>query len=404
MALRTLVISDLHLGSHGGRDVLRGVQEVQGVGGARGVRGGLPLQRLLDALEGYDRLVLLGDIVELRQGPVREALAAGEQALRAIGAALGPGREVVIVPGNHDHHLLSAWLERRARRRPPPPLGLEMAVERKAGETLATMARWLSPATVRSAYPGVWLRDDVYAMHGHYGDRHTTVPMLERLGVGAMARIVGEPAAGPLRAEDYEATLAPIYAWIHAVAQWRGGAEAGGSGQAGALAGAALAGPALEGPALEDPALGRPSAGVSAHAWQLLTGGDGRRSWRRRGMIAGFPMLIAVLNRAGLGPLRADLSGPELRRAALRGFGEAVWRLQVPANHVIFGHTHRAGPLAPDDRSEWQAPGGARLINSGCWVHEHAFLGPDPRTSPYRAGFAVSVPDHGPPELRCLLD
>ena len=43
--------------------------------------------------------------------------------------------------------------------------------------------------------------------------------MFERLGAGAMARIVGEPASGPERVEDYEAIFSPIYSWIHAIAQ-----------------------------------------------------------------------------------------------------------------------------------------------------------------------------------------
>ena len=45
--------------------------------------------------------------------------------------------------------------------------------------------------------------------------------MFERLGAGIMARLVRDSADGPARAEDYEAVLAPIYAWIHAVAQNR---------------------------------------------------------------------------------------------------------------------------------------------------------------------------------------
>ena len=48
--MRSLVISDLHLGSRMQRDVL--------------VRPPA-LERLLDALDGVDRLVLLGDTVEL---------------------------------------------------------------------------------------------------------------------------------------------------------------------------------------------------------------------------------------------------------------------------------------------------------------------------------------------------
>ena len=67
-----------------------------------------------------------------------------------------------------------------------------------------------------------------------------------------------------------------------------------------------------------------------------------------------------ALNRAGLGPLRADISGPELRRGALRAFGEVLTRLRVDAPHVIFGHTHRAGPLPADDRYEWRGSRPAR--------------------------------------------
>jgi hypothetical protein len=322
--------------------------------------------------------VLLGDIVELRQGPLREALAAAEGVLAEIGAALGAGSEIVIVPGNHDHRLLRPWLGRRASAGPPPPLGLESNVDWGAGDALAAIAGWARPASVRVAYPGAWLRDDVYATHGHYADRHTTVPMFERVGAGAMARIVREPAGGPRRAEDYEAALAPIYAWLDAIAQGR---EADRQGAQGHRAGAG-----------------------SARAWEILTRADGRQSWRRRAIIAAFPALIAVLNRAGLGPLSADLSGSSLRRGGLSALGEAVRRLDVPAAHVIFGHTHRAGPLDGDDRSEWVTPSGAELINAGSWVHEPGFLGPDPATSPYRAGFAVVVPAFGPPRLECLLD
>ncbi len=342
------------------------------------LRGTAARGALLDVLGGYQRLVLLGDIVELRQGPLRDALAAAQGPLAEIGEALGAGREVVIVPGNHDHRLLRPWLDRRASAGPPPPLGLESEVDWYAGEPLGAIAGWLSPASVRVVYPGAWLRDDVYAAHGHYADRHTTVPMFERLGAGAMARIVREPAGGPRRAEDYEAALSPIYAWLDAIAQGREHP--------------------LEG------AIGRGIGAGSARAWEVLTRADGRPGWRRRATITAFPALIGVLNRAGLGPLRADLSGPSLRRGGLHGVGEVLSRLDVHAAHVIFGHTHRAGPLDGDDRSEWVTPGGAKLVNTGSWVHEPGFLGPDPGASPYRPGFAVVLPGAGPPRLECLLD
>ncbi len=329
---------------------------------------------LLSALGDVQRLVLLGDVVELRQGPARDALAAARPVLEALAAALPAGGRVVLAPGNHDHQLLAAWFERRAREGPPPPLGLQSEVDWRPGEMLATLAEWLAPHELSVTYPGVWLRGDVYATHGHYADRHTTVPMFERLGAGAMARLLGN--SGERSAERYEAILAPIYAWLYAIAQ-RG-----------------------------DTTLGRSSHGASAQAWRALSddGGSRRRRLRRSALTAGFPVLVAGLNRAGLGPLRADLSGPALRRAALRAFGEVVAELGVRAEYVIFGHTHRAGPLAADDRSEWRAGAGARLLNAGCWVHEAAFLGSRPHESPYRAGFAVRLDATGAPELVNLLD
>jgi hypothetical protein len=140
----------------------------------------------------------------------------------------------------------------------------------------------------------------------------------------------------------------------------------------------------------------------SVRGWTAMTG-SGRRSLRGRGIALALPVAIAALNRAGVGPMRAEVSTPALRRAGLRGLEEAVARLGVPARHVIFGHTHRAGPLPGDDPAEWLTASGIQLVNSGCWVGEPSFLGPDPRTSPYRVGFAVWVGDDGAPELVNLL-
>jgi hypothetical protein len=320
---------------------------------------------LLEGLRGYERLVLLGDVLELRHGPLREALAAAAPVLRDIGAALGSEGEVVVVPGNHDHALLRGWLERRDG----APLGLESEVDWDPREGLGGLVECLAPTRVRVAYPGVWLREDVYAIHGHYGDRHNTVPIVERLGAALNVRLAGEPAGGPRRAEDYEAALAPMYAWIDTVAQAGGLRGGGGDGS------------------------------FQVKAWRAINDRRSGRGVRSRATAAAFPALVAGLNRAGLGPLRSDVSGIELRRAALRAFAEVIERLDVPAAHVIFGHTHRAGPLPGDDCVEWE-----RLLNTGSWVHEPSFLGDSPRESPYRPGFAAFVTDTGPPELVNLLD
>jgi hypothetical protein len=321
--------------------------------------------------------VLLGDVVELRQIPWREALSVARPVLNELGQALGPAKEVVIVPGNHDHHLLTGWMARRNDAGAPEPMTLETEVDWRAGEPLAEVAEALAPATVRACYPGVWLRDDVYATHGHLGDRHTTVPMLERLAAGAMAAVVREPAGGPRRIEDYEATLAPIYAWIHAVAQTSDGVRER-----------------------------RPDS-ASTSAWQVLSATHASRGvgrWRRRALSAGFAALVAALNHAHMGPLRAELSVRELSRAPLRALWEVIGRLGVDAEYVIFGHTHRAGPLPGGDPVPWRGPQGRTALNTGSWIVEPAFLGPRPQTSPYRAGFCVLVDETGAPQLRNLLD
>jgi len=96
--------------------------------------------------------------------------------LTAIGAALDIGAEVVLVPGNHDHRLIAPWLETRGESGPLPPLSLEEHAGADATAATAAIAAMLAPARLDVAYPGVWLADGVYATHGHYVDRHSTVP------------------------------------------------------------------------------------------------------------------------------------------------------------------------------------------------------------------------------------
>jgi hypothetical protein len=94
-----------------------------------------------------------------------------------------------------------------------------------------------------------------------------------------------------------------------------------------------------------------------------------------------------------------------VRRTALTAMRAVASGLEVDGATVLFGHTHRSGPWPRDDASEWDLPGGGRLVNTGSWVHEPVFLRHPPgRRNPYWPGTCVTVEDHEPPRLEQLLD
>ncbi|HEX4187855.1 MAG TPA: metallophosphoesterase [Solirubrobacteraceae bacterium] len=388
--MRTLIVSDLHLGSLSRSDLLRRPE----------IRA-----QLIEALADVDRLVLLGDVLELRHGPLRDALAAARPFFEDLGSALA-GRELLLTAGNHDHALVEPWLARRGEEREPPPLELEQLIEpRDASPAIERIAEWSAPARVRVAYPGVWVRPDVYAIHGHYLDSHLTVPTLERLSVGAMSRLLGRPPASFESVGDYEAVGAPIFAWRDAISRdTRTGSAL--NGLATVAAWRALGG--VDGASAgDDGGRGRGrdrdrGRGRGAGALASRRRAAGRRL-RARALIGSFPLAVAALNRAGLGPLRADISPGELRRAGLRAMGEVSARLGLADAHVVFGHTHRAGPLAGDREDEWRGPDGARLVNAGSWTYSEVFVTAKQSESPYWPGACVLVGDDGPPQLRRLL-
>jgi hypothetical protein len=358
--VRTLVISDLHVGANTRADLLRRPE----------LR-----EPLLDAVRGVDRLVILGDALELRDGPQRAALELAGPLFADLGRALGGEGELLLLAGNHDHGLVAGWIDGRLMTEPAGFLGLEQRVEpRDAGPLAAALAEHAAPARVQVAYPGAWLRDDVYAIHGHYADVHTTVPTFERLAAGAMARWVAPLPPDGATPDDYEAALSPLYAWIHALTQRSGNT------------------------------LVSQGSGASSRAW-LAIGGRGRRArpLRTAALGAAFAAAVAGVNRIGLGPVDRDLTGAGLRRGYLHGFGEVVRRLGVRAPHVVWGHSHRSGPWPGDDLTEWTTHAGGRVHNTGSWVYQPHFLTPEPNGSPYWPGTAVLIEESGPPELMRLL-
>ena len=316
--MRTLVISDLHLGSRLHRDVLRHP---------------VALERLCARVAEVDRLVLLGDTVEMLEGRPRVALQEAEPVLRALGAALGPGKQVVLLPGNHDHALVRPWLrEQRARGR---ALGLAGRVPLRSNPDLQRMARWLKPARVQVRYPGVWLGDGIWAHHGHYLDRH----------------LVRQPAL-PIRgatAEDYERALGTSIAAL------------------GAVMAASL--PSV---------IGEPVDRVAG----LI----------RMVGVAALPFAASLPGAPLLAPLSAGALGFQFRRVGLPAMAAVTARLGVRAEHVLFGHVHRSGPRDGDTAEEWRY-GGARLWNTGCWVYEPLLLAGATPPHPYWPGGALLVAD-----------
>lgn len=362
--MRTLILSDLHLGSIHQSDLLRRPEVMQAL-----------LRRVADV----DRVVLLGDVVELRHGPVREALELARPFFAELGGALS-GRELIITAGNHDHALIEPWLAARGLDEDPGPLEPEQLLEpAEASAALERIAAWAAPARVRVAYPGVWVRPDVYATHGHYLDCHLTVPTIERLSMAFMSRALSRPPSAFTGADDYEAIGAPVFAWRDAVAR------------------DSRTGDALNGIA-------------TLSAWNALNGSPGprrrhalRARAKRAALVAGFPVAVAVLNRLGIGPLSAQISPVELRRAGLRAMGEVAARLGIGDGYVVFGHTHRAGPLPGDEAGEWVGRSGAKLVNTGSWAYSPIFLTSRPGESPYWPGSCVLVEDSGPPVVVRLL-
>ena len=356
---RTLVISDLHLGGSLGVDILRRPEN----------RAALKAE-----LAGCDRLVLLGDTLELRHGPVRDVLGPALDALSDIASALDPGCEVVVLAGNHDHALIAPWLDQRARSAKPSALTAEQIVAADSGWLPTLIAEAFTPANVVLAYPGIWLRDDVYAFHGHYLDRHIEIPTFERLAAGVMARITGRSPVDSVGPDDYEAVLGPMYAWAYALAQ-----QAEGRGAQGAH-------------------------GASKRVWDVLSGASGHRPIRRRLASFGFAGAVGVLNLLKLGPLHREISPARLRSAGIESAAAAAKGIRVSPDHLIYGHTHRPGPLSGDQAAEWLGSDGTQLWNSGSWVFEEHFLKGAKPGSPYWPGRVVEVLESGPPRIISTLN
>lgn len=343
----TAVISDLHLGTRSQADVLRRPA----------------IRRILfDALRGADEIVLLGDVLELREQPLPDVLEVALPFFEELGDAL-PDARITLLAGNHDHRVVSEWLEELHLQR--TPLELEQRTDPRVSRIGRAIAERMPRNTVELAYPGVWLRPGTYAHHGHYIDVHMTVPRLESIAVHATARLTGGLPDRPRVPDDYEAAMTPLYAFAYALGQ--------GSSRARRALGMDL----------------------SRKVWKRVDSRRGVASHALR--VAAIPSAVWALNRAGMGPFEAKLSGVALRESGLAAMGELAAALEIAADEIVFGHTHRPGPLPSD--TNWDP----RLYNSGSWLYEPNLLEPSAGQSPYWPGCAIFVEDDKPLQLRRLL-
>jgi hypothetical protein len=359
--MRTAIISDTHLGSGNGSDLLGRERFVE---------------TLVEALEGSDRLVLLGDTIELRDLPIERALDTARPFFERVGAALDGG-EVVLVPGNHDHRLLGHWLERVRDGSAEVSLDEEVS---SPHPVVGRLEEWLGGASLTLRYPGVWIRDDVFATHGHYLDSHITLPTVERLSIATVDRIGGRPTGVRSAPQDYEKVHAPIYDLLFDLAQGARNPQAQGTD-------------------------GAPSMRI----WEMIGGASGRaRNWRGRLLrSAVIPATLRGFERAGFGSFGRDFSAAEIGRSGVEAMHVVVERLGIDAEHVIFGHIHRRGALPGEDGiaatdPEWERRG-TTLHNTGCWIYSPTMLGRSSVQSPFWPGRIVFVNDTGPPEAIELL-
>jgi 3',5'-cyclic AMP phosphodiesterase CpdA len=202
MAVRRLIISDLHFGSG---DALLGAPAA--------------LERIEPELAWADELVINGDLLELVFTSLEEAVGAARPFLALANRHVG---RVHYIPGNHDHHLVSlAGDERRFAEVLGAPAPALFAVE-----PAERLLRSLCPdAEIVCAYPICEL-DGMRITHGHYVAPHigsSEWRLMDRLAW----RLTGESSRPDrLTVADYEGLVSPLYELMYEIANLPSGKRA----------------------------------------------------------------------------------------------------------------------------------------------------------------------------------
>ena len=361
--LRTLIVSDLHLGS------ASGVGRAAPSRAARGAAGGAGRRRSPRAARR-----------RARAAPRPAARRAGRRAavLRRPRRRRSPAARSWCSPATTTTRWSSRGSAQRALQAPraarPRAAPARRRRPRRCSRSSPSGPRRRS---VTVAYPGLWVRPDVYATHGHYLDCHLTVPTIERLSIGAMGRVLRRPAASFSRARGLRGGRRPRCSPGSTRRPGRPHRRRARTGRHGA----------------------RVAGARRVTAMARLS--RARRTLRGLALAGAFPLAVAALNRAGLGPLRTDISTEELRRAGLRAMGEVAARLGLgDALRRLRPHPPRRTAARRRRVASGAAPAARGWSTRGCWTYDLVLPRPRaPARAPTGREAACSSRTTAPPVL-----
>ena len=324
--VRSLVISDMHLGAWTGDDLLA----------YRWAR-----EALRPELERADEVVLLGDFLDLLFSRIEQAFERAHGLVDLLAQTLA-GKRLVWLAGNHDHHILVRRLESLVELQIATGEAFEELHERwRAGFFFeAFLKRRLPDTEIEVAYP-TYRIGEVLLSHGHYLDGEVSGSVPNRLLQGGFWRLAGGHTPNPT-IQDYEAALVPLTELLFVTAQLPTGAGAEQRIQAELRHLASLAALAA--------APGRYAARVGHRLVEWLRSGPAQRS-----QIAEHGLARVV------GPGASVLASV---RAYARVCGHLGWADE--ASCLVFAHTHQ--PLDGVMVSETSAR--PRYWNTGSWIYE----------------------------------
>ena len=349
--MRALVISDTHFGAWTGRDVLR--EE-------------FALEALAPALEGVDELIFLGDLFDFLFGAVEEAVEASAGLLAMIAEKL-PGKRLVFLAGNHDHHLVHRDEENRLEAKLASG---EAPADAAAGPAFfrAFLERRLPGIEVEIAYP-TYRFADVLLTHGHYLDPHARLAgsRADRLLTHTLWSIAAGGPEEPTCIEDYESVTTLLTEWLYIAAQMPHGTHAQqnvfrAAQRAGRIAnalGAPVRGAKRLGEELRARRAGGAELPSEAHFESVVREEAARQA--REQPLSGPSWSVPLY------PEPTVISRSDASERALDAFAVVVANLgwDDEAEKVVFAHTHQ--PLADVRATDGSK---TRYWNTGSWIYE----------------------------------